>query len=349
MAGSLGDPHVPDKPTILYLLTREMFTSCFRPRDVKRLEAEVEPVWGPMTDGDDRPPADALAKADIIMTCWGSPPVKGDLLAAASRLKYVIHTAGSVHHLIDGELFKRGIRLSSCNHALAVGVAHMILGFLIVAGKRGWAIPELTRQGHWSRRSDEIAAERNERIVEMFDINVGVISASLVGRELCKLLRHLEVNILLYDPFITDAGARELGAEKVDLDDLLRRSDMVSLCAPALPETKHMLGAAEFGMMKDRAIFINTSRGQNIDEAALVAELRKGRLFAVIDVTDPEPPAEDHPFFSLSNVVVTNHIAGHATNGRFRQGQYAVDDILRFVRGEPLANEITSDRLKIMA
>lgn len=340
---------MPDKPTVLYLLTTDMFTACFRPRDVERLEARVDPVWGPMADGDDMPPDDALAKADIIVTCWGSPPVKGDLLAAATRLEYVIHTAGSVHHLVDDELFQRGIRLSSCNHALAVGVAHMILGFLIVAGKRGWAIPELTRQGHWSRKTDELAAERNERIVEMFDINVGVISASLVGRELCKLLRHFEINTLLYDPFISEDDARALDAEKVELDDLLRRSDMVSLCAPALPATKHMMAADQFRLMKDNAIFINTSRGQNLDEDALAAELAKGRLFALIDVTDPEPPAEDHPFLSLPNVVATNHIAGHATNGRFRQGQYAVDDILRFVNGEPLANEITADRLETMA
>jgi len=326
-----------------------MFTSCYRPKDIERLEADVEPVGGPMVDTDDIPPDDVLARADIILTCWGSPPVKGDLLAAARRLKFVMHTAGSVHHLVDDALFERGVRLSSCNHALAVGVAQMILGFLIVAGKRGWAIPALTRAGHWSRRSEELATERGERIIEMFDIDVGVISASLVGRELIKLLRHFEVNPLVHDPYITADEAAALGAEKVELDELLRRSDMVSLCAPALPDTKHMMGAAQFAMMKDRAIFINTSRGQNVDETALAAELEKDRLFALIDVTDPEPPPEDHPFLSLPNVIVTNHIAGHATNGRFRQGQYAVDEILRFVRGQPMVNEITRERLAIMA
>jgi phosphoglycerate dehydrogenase-like enzyme len=338
-----------EKPTICYLLTAEMFGACFRDKDVRRLESAVHPVARPMADTDDVPPDDALARADIILTCWGSPPVKGRLLAAAKRLKFLQHSAGSVRHLVDDELFDRGVRLSSCNHALAVGVAHMILGFLIVAGKRGWTIPPLTRAGHWSRRSEALAVERNERIIEFFDINVGVISASLVGRELCRLLRSFEVNTLLYDPFISPAEASELGARKVALDELLRESDMVSLCAPALPETRHMMGAARFAMMKDRAIFINTSRGQNVDEAALAAELSKGRLFAVIDVTDPEPPPEDHPFFSLNNVIVTNHIAGHATNGRHRQGQYAVDEILRFVRGKPLINEITRERLKTMA
>lgn len=339
---------MPDKPTIVYLLTEDMFAACFRPKDVERLEAEVELIGGPMADVEDVPPGDVLARADVILTCWGSPPIRGDLLAAAKRLKFVQHSAGSVRHLVGDDLFERGIRLSSCNDALAVGVAHMILGFLIVAGKRGWTIPPLTRAGHWSRRSEELAAE-NAKTIEMFDVDVGVISASLVSRELCRLLRHFEVRTLLYDPYVTAAAAAELGAEKVELDELLRRSDMVSLCAPALPATRHMLGTEQFAMMKDHAIFINTSRGQNVDEAALAAELAKGRLFAMIDVTDPEPPADDHPFLSLPNAIVTNHLAGHKTNGRFRQGQYAVDEILRFVRGEPLINEITRERLTIMA
>ncbi|MBN1347076.1 MAG: hydroxyacid dehydrogenase [Phycisphaerae bacterium] len=340
---------MPDKPTICYLLTEEMLSACFRPQDIERLEAEVRPIGGPMKSTEDVPPEDLLSRADIMLTCWGSPPVKGAILEAAKRLKLVMHSAGSVHHLVDEALFDRGVRLASCNHALAVGVAHMILGFLIVAGKRGWTIPPLTRAGHWSRRSEELAEESGAKVIEMFDIDVGVISASLVGRELCKLLRSFEVRTLLYDPYVTDAEAAELGAEKVDLETLLRRSDMVSLCAPALPTTRHMMGAAEFRMMKDHAIFINTSRGQNLDEAALAAELAKGRLFAMIDVTDPEPPPDDHPFFSLPNVIVTNHIAGHKNNGRFRQGQYAVDEILRFARGKPLANEITRWRLETMA
>lgn len=337
------------KPTLAYLMPDEMRTACFRPRDIDRLEASVEPIGGPIPDGKESLPAEALAQAEILVTGWGSPPIKGDTLASAKRLRFVQHAAGSVRNLIDDDLFDRGVRLSSCNHALAAGVAHMILGFLIVAGKRGWTIPPLVRAGHWSRKSDELMAERNERIIEMFDIDVGVVSASLVGRELMKLLQQFEVNVLVYDPTLSNEEAARLGAEKVGLDTLLRRSDMISLCAPALPETRHMFSAREFSLMKDTAIFINTSRGQNVDEDALVAELRKDRLFAIIDVTDPEPPREDHPLLSLPNCIMTNHIAGHATNGRFRQGQYAVDEILRFVRGEPLVNEITRERFRTMA
>ncbi len=344
-----GDDNVAAKPTLLYLLTEEMFKACFRPADVARLEAEVDVVGGPMQDATDVPSSEVLARADILLTCWDSPPVKGDLLAAARRLTFVMHAAGTVRKLIDDDLWHRGIRIASCNHAIAIGVAEMILGFLIVAGKRGWSLPSLVRSGHWTRRSEELRTECRQHIIEMFDIAVGVISASLVGRHLCKLLRNFEVRTLLYDPFVTASEAAEWGAERVELDDLLRQSDMVSLCAPALPQTRHMMGAPQFAMMKDRAIFINTSRGQNVDEAALAAELKKGRLFALIDVTDPEPPPIDHPFLTLPNVIVTPHIAGHAANGRLRQGKYAVDEILRFVRGEPLANEITRERLATMA
>ena len=94
-----------------------------------------------------------------------------------------------------------------------------------------------------------------------------------------------------YDPFISAAEAALLGAQKVDLNDLLRRSDIVSLHTPAKPETIHMLNAERLALMKDDALLINTARGSLIDEPALVSELSRGRFFAFLDVTDPEPPA----------------------------------------------------------
>ena len=94
-------PIVPDRPTILYLLTHEMFTACFRAKDIQRLEERVSPIREPMADPEDIPSKDVLAEADIILTCWGSPPVKGEILAAATRLKFLQHSAGSVRHLVD--------------------------------------------------------------------------------------------------------------------------------------------------------------------------------------------------------------------------------------------------------
>ena len=112
---------------------------------------------------------------------------------------------------------------------------------------------------------------------------------------------------------MTDAQAKRLGAERVtDLVELCRRSDLVTLHAPAMPKTAKMLGAREFQAMRDSTVFINTARSMITDQDALVAELAKGRLFALIDVTEPEPVPLDSPLRKLPNVVLTSHIAGAA-------------------------------------
>jgi phosphoglycerate dehydrogenase-like enzyme len=153
----------------------------------------------------------------------------------------------------------------------------------------------------------------------------------------------------MYDPFLTTDQARELGVEKVELMDLMTRSEIVSLHAPNLPATRHMLTAAHFKAMKDQAIFINTARGAIVDQEALTIELATGRIFAYLDVTDPEPPAPDHPLRSMPNVVLTPHIAGAISNGCHRLGRQAVDAVLAFQQGKPLPGQVTEAMAAQMA
>jgi phosphoglycerate dehydrogenase-like enzyme len=127
---------------------------------------------------------------------------------------------------------------------------------------------------------------------------------------------------------------------------LCTASDVVTLHTPALPSTARMLRAEHFQAMRDDAVFVNTARGLCIDEAALAVELAKGRLFACLDVTDPEPAAADSPLRRLPNVVLTSHIAGPAA---FNLGAQAVDDIAAFLRGrKPLCVQ-TPDMLDRIA
>jgi phosphoglycerate dehydrogenase-like enzyme len=135
---------------------------------------------------------------------------------------------------------------------------------------------------------------------------------------------------------------------KVELDDLLRRADIVSLHAPAKPETYQMLNAGRLALMKDEALLINTARGTLIDESALVTELRQGRFFAFLDVTDPEPPAGDSPLRQLENVVVTPHLAG-CIESCARLGEMAVEELRRFFTGEPPLYQVTADMLARIA
>jgi phosphoglycerate dehydrogenase-like enzyme len=129
----------------------------------------------------------------------------------------------------------------------------------------------------------------------------------------------------------------------------MARSDVVSIHAPLLPSTRGMIGARQLKLMKDGATFINTARGGLIDEAALVAELQTGRIFGVIDVTDPEIPPVDSPLFTLPNVFLTPHVAGAIGTERLRLGLMAVEEIERFIEGKPMLYEVQPELLERLA
>ena len=156
--------------------------------------------------------------------------------------------------------------------------------------------------------------------------------------------------MLLYDPFVSDERAAALGCKKASLEELLRASDIVSIHAPSIPETYHMFNEETIGMMKDDAVLINTARGSLIDEQALYAHMKAGKLkYACLDVTDPEPPAADNPLRTLPNCIMTPHLAGLANNGLKRIGAFVCDEIERFLKGEKLVAEVTEDMLARMA
>jgi hypothetical protein len=130
-----------------------------------------------------------------------------------------------------------------------------------------------------------------------------------------RVLQPFDCKILLYDPFLTPQAARGLGAELVGLDAIFERSDIVSVHAPALPDTRHLIGAAQLRKLRDGAAFINTARGDVLDHDALLQECRTGRIVAALDVTSPEPLPPESELWTLPNVILTPHI-GHATSHR---------------------------------
>jgi phosphoglycerate dehydrogenase-like enzyme len=331
-----------------FYLPQGTIEKCFRPGDVARLSPGYEVVAPPCTDEASLAAAYAqhAPQAEALVTGWGTQPLTPAMLDAAPRLKVIVHSAGSIKTLIPPVAWERGIRVGTTNEALGIGVAETTLG-MIIAGMKGFFPSRAwTAAGNWHDRN--LGTQRT-MIREVFDVTIGIISASKVGRHVMRLLRSFEVNVLVADPYLTADEAGKLGATLVPLDELLRRSDVVSLHAPALPATRHMLGREQFRAMKDQAVFINTARGMIVDEAALIAELKTGRISAFIDVTDPEPPAKDHPFRTLPNVVLTPHLAGHVSNGCFRQGRSAVNQLLEFKAGRRMHGEVTPEAFAIMA
>jgi phosphoglycerate dehydrogenase-like enzyme len=332
------------KPKTVVLLTREMQAKVFSEHHLARLTELVDLVPAQRDQISAEWQQSAMKDAEIIITGWGTEPISDAMLDAAPGLRLMCHSAGSIKHLVSDTFAARGIGVTSAAPALAVGVAEFAFGLMLMSMKAVWACVAATNQGKWDRESVM------DWICEPHDATVGIIAASTVGRELIRLCKTLSLKAtLLHDPFVSDEEAARLGVELVTLDELMRRADVVHLCAPNVPATHHMINAEMLALLRDKAIFINTSRGALVDEAALIAELEKGRIFACLDVTDPEPPEPGSPLYTLPNCILTPHIAGAVKQNIRRQGDSVVEQIEAFVAGQPLPCKVPLEKLDILA
>ncbi|GAA1647744.1 hydroxyacid dehydrogenase [Kribbella alba] len=280
---------------------------------------------------------DALGEVDVLLTGWGCPAISPEVLVAAPKLQAIIHAAGSVKGFVDPAVFDRGIQVSSAVVANALPVAEFTVAMIILSGKRALRLgAEYKATKH---RPDPSNVPGN------YGSTVGLLGASRIGRMVAERLRAFDLEVLISDPYLSEAEASELGAELVELDALFSRSDILSVHAPLLPETVGLVDARLLGLLRDGSVLINTARGRIIDAAALEKECRSGRIDAVLDVTDPEPLPPDSPLLELPNVFLTPHLAGAVGNEVARLGELAVGEVERFAAGVPLLHAITATDL----
>ncbi len=236
-------------------------------------------------------------------------------------------------------MWGRGILVTTAADANALPVAEFTLAMILLAGKDTfWISRDFAGE-------NPIATER----IGNFGRVLGIVGASRVGRRLMELLAPFDYEVLLFDPFVTSQDATRLGARKVDLEELMSASSIVSLHAPVLPETRRMVSSPLLARLPDGATLINTARGALIEQDALVAELRSGRLRAILDVTEPEPLPTDHELRRLPNVYLTPHLAGAQGNELKRLGAAALQEAERFRNGERFLHGVTIDQLERMA
>ncbi|MGW0331052.1 hydroxyacid dehydrogenase [Streptomyces sp. NPDC003011] len=325
----------PQPPRAVFAMDPVHLPLLFPPPLMTRLTraAELDPALV-VRDFADPAVADALARAEVLITGWGCPRLDAGVLATAPRLRTVLHAAGSVRSLVGEALWERGITVSSAVTGNALPVAEYTLGMILLAGKETFTHRERFRVTHAYPPPAETAAIGN------VGRRVGVIGASRVGRRLLELLRPFDFTVLLHDPYVSPAEAAALGAELLPLEDLLRHSDIVSLHAPDIPETYRMLDAGRLALIRDGGVLVNTSRGALIDPAALTDELVSGRLHAILDVTEPEPLPAGSPLYRLPNVFLTPHIAGSLGNELERLGRIVVEELERLAAGAPPAHEV---------
>ncbi len=286
-----------------------------------------------------------LADADVAVTCWRTPSFTGEMLESLPKLRLVAHGAGSVKSLVPVEFFNGNRRIFSNAPIIAEDVAQTTLAFILTSLKQIWQFNDMTHQGGWKGgESGNFTTKRPN------GLKVGLVGASMVGREVIKYLKLFDCTIYMYDPYLSSLEAGALGVKPVTLDTLLRECDVVSLHAPANEDCRHMLNSDNIPLLKDGALLINTARGMLIDEVALIKELETGRISACLDVTDPEPPAEDSRLRTLSNVVLTPHIAGgHTVNGRRAMGRNVVNEVYSFLTTGKLKNEFHKEMFTHMA
>ncbi|MFI5805228.1 hydroxyacid dehydrogenase [Streptomyces sp. NPDC051561] len=284
------------------------------------------------------PQADeALARAEVLLTGWGCPRIDGALLERAPELRAVIHAAGTVKTFLAPAAYERGIVVSSAAEANAVPVAEFTLAAIIMGAKRAFPLAQLFR----ARRTHRTAADLDrQHWLGTHGLTVGVVGASRIGRRVIELLRVIDAEVLLYDPYVSAAEAEQLGVTSAALDTLVATSDVVTVHAPDTPETRGMLDARRIALMRPGTLLVNTARGPLVDTVALTEHLVSGRLDAVLDVTDPEPLPAGHPLWELPNVFLTPHLAGAQGNEVGRLGTLAVDELERYAHGAPFAHPV---------
>ncbi|RCG22856.1 hydroxyacid dehydrogenase [Sphaerisporangium album] len=317
----------------------------FQGERADRLRALAGDDWGPpLTEFASAEAAERLAGAVVLLTGWGSPLIDADVLARAPRLRAVVHAAGTVKHHVGPAVFARGVPVSSAVEANAVPVAEYTVAMILLAGK---AVPALVREYRARRGPIDLIGEYPG--IGNHGRTVGLVGASRIGRRVVELLRPFDLEVLVSDPYLDEAGAAALGVRKAGLDELFAACDIVSLHAPATEATRGMVTARHLASMRDGATLINTARGSLVDQDALVAELVTGRVSAVLDVTEPEITPPDSPLWDLPNVVLTPHIAGSLGNELVRMGSQALDEVFRALAGEPLRHPVDPASLPLMA
>jgi D-3-phosphoglycerate dehydrogenase / 2-oxoglutarate reductase len=217
-------------------------------------------------------------------------------------------------------------------------VAEHALGMLIALSKR---IPETNQVMRRERLANRVAYIGNDVLGK----TIGIIGLGNVGSRIAQLCRGLfAMDVLAYDPYLTEALCTERGAEQVALDDLMRRADYVSINCPLTAETRGMVGTAQFALMRKGAYFITTARGHIHDEAALADALRDKRIAgAGLDVWANEPPPCDHPLLAFDNVLVSPHTAGVTRETRFNMGKIAAEQVLDALDGKPVARKVNPE------
>lgn len=277
-----------------------------------------------------------LRETEYIFSTWGMAELsEQEISGIFPALKAVFYAAGTVQSFARPFL-NRGVRIFSAWGANAIPVAEFTVAQIVLANKGYFhALTNNTSVSHCGN----------------YNTSVGIIGAGMIGTLVIKMLKDYQLNVKVFDPFLSEEKAKELGVEKVGaLTELFEKCHVISNHLANNPQTVGMIDRRCFDKMEDSGVFINTGRGQQIVEADMIEALKaEPSRIALLDVTYPEPPSKDSELYTLPNVFLSPHIAGSIGNEVQRMGEFMYDEFIRLTDGKPLKYEVTTEMLKTMA
>lgn len=282
---------------------------------------------------------------EFVFSTWGMLTLtKEEIHELLPALRCVFYAAGTVQYFARPFL-ESGIRVYSAWAANAVPVAEYVTAQIILANKGFFRTAKTASDGNYPEAKTQLAAYAGN-----YGNKVGLIGAGMIGKLVIEMLRAYRLEVMVFDPFLPDEKAAELGVEKVSLEKLFADCSVVSNHLANNEQTKGMLNGALFETMRPFSTFLNTGRGAQVVESDLADFLaRRPDVMAVLDVTDPEPPVEGSPFYTLENCILTPHIAGSNGDEVHRMAEYMLEEYRSYCKGEKGRYEVSLKMLETMA
>lgn len=287
----------------------------------------------------------AFADVEYIFSTWGMPVMsEEEIKKCFPSLKCVFYAAGSVQAFARPFL-ACGVKVFSAWAANAIPVVEYTLAQIILANKGFFAHSREMKKGN-----REACKVMKARYPGNYGENVGIIGVGMIGSQVAERLKGYKLNVLAFDPFLSNERAEALGITKCSLHELFERCRVITNHMANNEQTKGMLNYECFSKMLPYSTFINTGRGAQIVEDDLVRVLtERPDITAILDVTYPEPPAEGHAFYSLPNCFLTPHIAGSLCSETHRMAEYIIEEYERYASGTACLYEVTAKMLETMA
>lgn len=296
---------------LVTLPKNQMFDTFFSKENIELAESLGEIVWNdadtPMSVEDIKK---NIADCDVYVTCWGSPRLDKEILDCAPKLKLLTHVAGTVVPFVSDEMWERGIRVICGNDYFAESVAEGTIAYMLSSLRMiPYYSTKLMKEGIWAGGNDWSDSLIYKR--------VGLISYGAIAKHLVKKLQPFNVELLVYDIVdIPKEDQEKYNFRQASMEEIFSTCDIVSVHTPYNEHTHHLINDKYFSMMKKDSLFVNTSRGGVVDQAALSKHLVNGDFNAMLDVLEKEPIDKDDVLLTLPNVLLMPHRGGPTINLR---------------------------------